>query len=142
MTAMGSGPAGHETQPLTEPLVRHADVIYTMTRGHRDSDGGSMARAAERILLSGGRRIGRVRPDRRAVKHSGGAQSGDSQRIGDPRWVELETFRRGTYQVTKSVGMLHAQRIGTIIGATPLSGAGASICSSGWGIKSEDVGTH
>jgi protein-tyrosine phosphatase len=26
---------GHETHPLTEPLVRHADVIYTMTQSHR-----------------------------------------------------------------------------------------------------------
>jgi tRNA threonylcarbamoyl adenosine modification protein (Sua5/YciO/YrdC/YwlC family) len=26
----------HETQPLTEPLVRHADMIYTMTRSHRE----------------------------------------------------------------------------------------------------------
>src|SRR5205823_6546648 len=26
----------HETQPLTEPLVRHADLIFTMTRTHRE----------------------------------------------------------------------------------------------------------
>jgi tRNA threonylcarbamoyl adenosine modification protein (Sua5/YciO/YrdC/YwlC family) len=29
--------SGHETQPLTEPLVRHADVIFTMTRSHREA---------------------------------------------------------------------------------------------------------
>ncbi|MBN1589994.1 MAG: threonylcarbamoyl-AMP synthase [Pirellulales bacterium] len=28
---------GHETHPLTDPLVRHADVIYTMTRSHRET---------------------------------------------------------------------------------------------------------
>lgn len=27
----------HETHPITEPLVRHADVIYTMTQSHRQS---------------------------------------------------------------------------------------------------------
>jgi tRNA threonylcarbamoyl adenosine modification protein (Sua5/YciO/YrdC/YwlC family) len=27
----------HETQPLTESLVRHADLIYTMTQSHREA---------------------------------------------------------------------------------------------------------
>ena len=39
MGELGLDLSGHETQLLTEPLVRHADVIYTMTpsapRGHR-----------------------------------------------------------------------------------------------------------
>ncbi len=38
----------HETQPLTEPLVRHADVIYTMTRSHREAIVAQWPGAAER----------------------------------------------------------------------------------------------
>jgi protein-tyrosine-phosphatase len=34
---MGLDLRGHETQPLTETLVRHADAIYTMTRSHREA---------------------------------------------------------------------------------------------------------
>ena len=41
----------HETQPLTEPLVRHADVIYTMTRCHRDALVAQWPGAAERTKL-------------------------------------------------------------------------------------------
>ena len=37
MAGMGLDLSDHETQPLTEPLVRHADVIYTMTRTHREA---------------------------------------------------------------------------------------------------------
>ena len=31
MTTRGIDLRSHETQPLSEPLVRHADLIYTMT---------------------------------------------------------------------------------------------------------------
>ena len=41
----------HETQPLTEPLVRHADVIYTMTRSHREAIVAQWPSAAERTQL-------------------------------------------------------------------------------------------
>ena len=41
----------HETQPLTEPLVRHADLIYTMTRTHRDAIVAQWPSAAERTFL-------------------------------------------------------------------------------------------
>ena len=41
----------HETQPLTEPLVRHADVIYTMTRSHREAIVAQWPGAAERTQL-------------------------------------------------------------------------------------------
>ena len=41
----------HETQPLTEPLVRHADVIYTMTRSHREAIVAQWPAAAERTIL-------------------------------------------------------------------------------------------
>ena len=43
--------SGHETQPLTEPLVRHADVIYAMTRAHRDAIIAQWPSAAERTEL-------------------------------------------------------------------------------------------
>ena len=55
MATMGLSLADHETQPLTEPLVRHADVIYTMTRSHRDAIIGQWPTAAERTMLLCGR---------------------------------------------------------------------------------------
>lgn len=51
MGSMGVDIADHETQPLTEPLVRHADVIYTMTRTHREAIVTQWADAAERTRL-------------------------------------------------------------------------------------------
>ncbi|MBN2580762.1 MAG: threonylcarbamoyl-AMP synthase [Pirellulales bacterium] len=43
--------AGHETQPLTEPLVRHADVIFAMTRAHRETILAQWPAAAGRTKL-------------------------------------------------------------------------------------------
>ncbi len=51
MAEMNLDLRGHETQPLTEPLVRHADVIYTMTRSHRETIVGQWPSAAERTKL-------------------------------------------------------------------------------------------
>jgi tRNA threonylcarbamoyl adenosine modification protein (Sua5/YciO/YrdC/YwlC family) len=48
MSGMGLDLSGHETQPLTEPLARHADVIYTMTRSHREAIVAQWPSAAER----------------------------------------------------------------------------------------------
>lgn len=48
MAEMGLDLRGHETQPLTEPLVRHADMIYTMTRSHREAIVAQWPGAAER----------------------------------------------------------------------------------------------
>ena len=48
---MGLDLSRHETQPLTEPLVRHADVIYTMTRSHREAIVAQWPAAAERTSL-------------------------------------------------------------------------------------------
>ncbi len=42
--------SGHETQPLTEPLVRNADLIYTMTRSHREAIMAEWPDAAERTF--------------------------------------------------------------------------------------------
>jgi tRNA threonylcarbamoyl adenosine modification protein (Sua5/YciO/YrdC/YwlC family) len=51
MADLGLDLAGHETQPLTEPLVRHADVIFTMTRSHREAIIAQWPSAAERTWL-------------------------------------------------------------------------------------------
>jgi protein-tyrosine phosphatase len=51
MSVLGANLTDHETQPLTEPLVRHADVIYTMTRSHRESIVAQWPSAAERVKL-------------------------------------------------------------------------------------------
>ena len=51
MADLGLDLSGHETQPLTEPLVRHADVIYTMTRAHREAIVAQWPSAAERTWL-------------------------------------------------------------------------------------------
>lgn len=48
MAEMGLDLSSHETQPLTETLVRHADVIYTMTRSHREAIVAQWPSAAER----------------------------------------------------------------------------------------------
>jgi protein-tyrosine phosphatase len=41
----------HETQPLSERLVRHADLIFTMTRSHREAILAQWPSAAERTFL-------------------------------------------------------------------------------------------
>ncbi len=51
MDELGLDLQGHETQPLTEPLVRHADVIYTMTGSHRDAIVAQWPSAADRTRL-------------------------------------------------------------------------------------------
>ncbi len=51
MAEVGLSLADHETQPLTEPLVRHADVIFTMSRAHREAVIAQWPSAAERTRL-------------------------------------------------------------------------------------------
>jgi protein-tyrosine phosphatase len=41
----------HETQPLTEPLVRYADLVFTMTQSHRQAIVAQWHHAAERTQL-------------------------------------------------------------------------------------------
>jgi protein-tyrosine phosphatase len=48
---MGLNLRDHETQPLTEPLVRHADAIFTMSRSHRDAILAQWPGAASRTRL-------------------------------------------------------------------------------------------
>jgi protein-tyrosine-phosphatase len=51
MGSLGLDLSGHATQPLTEPLARHADVIYTMTRAHREAIVSQWPSAAERTEM-------------------------------------------------------------------------------------------
>jgi protein-tyrosine phosphatase len=51
MSEMGLDLRGHETQPLNETLVRHADVIYAMTHSHREAIVAQWPGAAERTRL-------------------------------------------------------------------------------------------
>jgi protein-tyrosine phosphatase len=57
VAAQGMDLSMHETQPLTEPLVRHADAIYTMTRSQRLAILAEWPHAADRcrvLAVSGG----------------------------------------------------------------------------------------
>jgi protein-tyrosine phosphatase len=47
---LGLDLSGHETQPLSEVLVRHADRVYTMTRSHRDAILAQWPEAADRTV--------------------------------------------------------------------------------------------
>jgi len=51
VSEMGLDLRGHETQPLNETLVRHADVIYAMTHSHREAIVAQWPSAAERTRL-------------------------------------------------------------------------------------------
>ncbi len=51
MAAMGLDLSRHETRSMSERLVRHADVILTMTRGHRDAILARWPEAASRTHL-------------------------------------------------------------------------------------------
>jgi protein-tyrosine phosphatase len=51
LSACGIDLADHETQPLTEQLVRHADFLLVMTRAHRQAILGEWADAADRTHL-------------------------------------------------------------------------------------------
>jgi protein-tyrosine phosphatase len=48
---MGIDLTAHESQPLTDQLVRHADVILAMTRSHRQAILAEWPGAAERVKL-------------------------------------------------------------------------------------------
>jgi protein-tyrosine phosphatase len=51
MQQCGLDLTNHETQPLTEPLVRHADIIFTMTQSHREAILAQWPSAAPRVKL-------------------------------------------------------------------------------------------
>ena len=74
---LGGDLAGHESQPLTESLVRQADVILTMTASHR-------AAVLAQFPEAGGR-VEMLSPDRRDVI--------------DPIGGSLETYRNCALQI-------------------------------------------
>jgi protein-tyrosine-phosphatase len=51
MADFGIDLSGHESQPLTEPLVRQADVIWTMTASHRAAILGHFPEAGDRVAV-------------------------------------------------------------------------------------------
>ncbi|MCX7425754.1 MAG: low molecular weight protein arginine phosphatase [Planctomycetia bacterium] len=51
MAEAGLDLSGHETHPVTEPLVRHADVIFTMTQSQRQSIVAQWPGAAKRTSV-------------------------------------------------------------------------------------------
>jgi protein-tyrosine phosphatase len=51
MAELGLDLSGHQTQPLNEPLVRHADLIYAMTASHRSMIVAQWPEAAQRTHL-------------------------------------------------------------------------------------------
>ncbi len=53
MKEMGLDLGRHESQPLSDRLVRFADVIYTMTRGHREAILAHWPNAADRTFVLG-----------------------------------------------------------------------------------------
>jgi len=71
--------SGHESQPLTEPLVRNADLIYTMTRSHREAIVAEWPGAAERTFQL----------------------STDGSDISDPIGGPLERYRECAIQIRR-----------------------------------------
>ena len=78
ISAMGLDISLHETQPLTEPVVRYADVIYTMTQSHRQAIIAQWPWAAERTDML----------------------SADGSDIPDPIGGPLERYQRCAEQIT------------------------------------------
>jgi protein-tyrosine phosphatase len=53
MASMGLELADHESQPLSAQLVRHADIIWTMTRSHRQAIAAQWPEALARTTVLG-----------------------------------------------------------------------------------------
>jgi len=93
MSEIGADLSGHESQPVTENLVRQADVILTMTASHR---AGVLAQFPE-----AGGRVSMLSPDR--------------QDVLDPIGAPLPTYRRCAEQIRGHL----AARIDTLAGSIP-----------------------
>jgi protein-tyrosine phosphatase len=73
--------SGHESQPLTEQLVQHADYLITMTAGHRQSILVEWPEAAPRTFLL----------------------SPDGRDVADPLGGPVELYRRCAEQIRESL---------------------------------------
>jgi protein-tyrosine phosphatase len=82
MSQMGLDLVAHLTQPLTESLVRYADLIYTMTQSHRQAVVAQWPHAAERT---------------RVLRTDGGD-------IADPMGGDLERYQRCARQIESALG--------------------------------------
>jgi protein-tyrosine phosphatase len=82
MAEMGLSLADHEAQPLTEPLVRHADVIFVMSRSHREAILAQWPGAADRTRLL----------------------CSDGSEVCDPIGGPLERYRRCAVQIQSELG--------------------------------------
>jgi len=102
---MGADLRGHSSQPLTESLVRQADVILTMTASHRAALLAQFPAAGDRVAM--------LSPDRRDVI--------------DPIGGSLDTYRSCARQIREHL----AARIATLELPTPgLSGPSGPPSSS------------
>lgn len=90
---IGGDLSAHESQPVTESLVRQADVILTMTAAHRDAILAQFPDAAGRVAM--------LDPARRDVI--------------DPIGGPLETYRRCAAQIAGHL----AVRMDTLAGEFP-----------------------
>jgi protein-tyrosine phosphatase len=81
MNKMGLPLADHESQPLTAQLVRHADLIWTMTRSHRQAIINQWPEASSRTFVLGG-------------------ENGD---IADPIGGPLEYYERSAVQIKSAL---------------------------------------
>ena len=81
MAEMGVDLSQHETQPLSEQLVRHADVIWTMTRAHRQAIVTQWPEAAGRVHLL----------------------SLDARDVSDPIGGPVEMYRRCAEQIKAEI---------------------------------------
>lgn len=81
MNKMGLPLADHESQPLTAQLVRHADLIWTMTRSHRQAIISQWPEASARTFVLGG-------------------ENGD---IADPIGGPIEYYERSAVQIKSAL---------------------------------------
>jgi protein-tyrosine-phosphatase/tRNA A37 threonylcarbamoyladenosine synthetase subunit TsaC/SUA5/YrdC len=99
MAEVGADLSAHESQPVTENLVRQADVILTMTAAHRAAILAQFPDAAGRVSM--------LSPDR--------------QDVLDPIGGPLATYRRCAEQIRGHL----AARIDTLAAALPRPSSGA-----------------
>lgn len=90
---MGGDLGGHESQPVTETLVRQADIILTMTAAHRAALLAQFPEAGGRVALL----------------------SAERQDVIDPIGGSLETYRRCARQIREHL----AARLDTLLQDVP-----------------------
>ena len=73
--------SGHVSQPLSDRLVQHADLIFTMTRGHRDAIVGHWPVAAGRTFVL----------------------AGDQEDVADPIGGPRELYKRCSEQIESAI---------------------------------------